>query len=134
MIAGLANLSYEQFVQLNPGYLKPTLETDEPFTLLMPASNAKQLHQHLNYVEQFIAEPSISNAPLQQRAKADDAHNNLPMAVAASLPNKLPQFTSPMLSLKLNTPQTTPRITNQPVLTTFQPITLSALPSASTLL
>lgn len=134
VIAGLANLSYEQFVQLNPGYLKPTLETDEPFTLLMPASNAKQLHQHLNYVEQFIAEPSISNAPLQQRAKADDAHNNLPMAVAASLPNKLPQFTSPMLSLKLNTPQTTPRITNQPVLTTFQPITLSALPSASTLL
>lgn len=134
VIAELANLSYEQFVQLNPGYLKPTLETDEPFTLLMPASNAKQLHQHLNYVEQFIAEPSISNAPLQQRAQADDAHNNLPMAVAASLPNKLPQFASPMLSLKLNTPQTTPRITNQPVLTTFQPITLSALPSASTLL
>lgn len=129
VIAELANLSYEQFVQLNPGYLKPTLETDEPFTLLMPASNAKQLHQHLNYVEQFIAEPSISNAPLQQRAQADDAHNNLPMAVAASLPNKLPQFASPMLSLKLNTPQTTPRI-----LTTFQPITLSALQSASTLL
>lgn len=134
VIAELANLSYEQFVQLNPGYLKPTLETDEPFTLLMPASNAKQLHQHLNYVEQFITEPSINNAPLQQRAQADDVHNNLPMAVAASLPNKLPQFTSPMLSLKLNTPQTTPRIPEQPVLSTFRPITLSALQSASAIL
>jgi hypothetical protein len=100
----------------------------------MPASNAKQLHQHLNYVEQFIAEPSITNAPLQQRAQADDAHNNLPMAVAASLPNKLPQFTSPMLSLKINTPQTTPRIPSQPVLTTFQAISLSAAQSASTML
>jgi len=134
VIAELANLSYEQFVQLNPGYLKPTLETDEPFTLLMPPSNAKQLHQHLNYVEQFIAEPSITNAPLQQRAQAEDAHNNLPMAVAASLPNKLPQFTSPMLSLKLNTPQTTPRIPSQPVLTTFQAISLSAAQSASIIL
>jgi|WetSurSiteA1Bulk_404760.scaffolds.fasta_scaffold00863_7 soluble lytic murein transglycosylase-like protein len=126
VIAELANLSYEQFVQLNPGYLKPTLDTDEPFTLLMPASNAKYLHQHLSHVEQFLTEPSVLNAPLQQRASADDAQKNLPTAVATSLPNNLPHFTSPLLSLKLNTHQTTPRITNQPVLINFQPITLSA--------
>jgi soluble lytic murein transglycosylase-like protein len=126
VIAELANLSYEQFVQLNPGYLKPTLDTDEPFTLLMPASNAKHLHQHLSHVEQFLAEPSVLNAPLQQRASADDAQKTLPTAVATSLPNNLPRFTSPLLSLKLNTHQTTPRIINQPVLTNFQPIALSA--------
>lgn len=133
-IAELANLSYEQFVQLNPGYLKPTLETDEPFTLLMPASNAQQLHQHLNHVERFLAEPSISNAPLQQRANMNEAQKNLPTAVIASLPNKLPRFTSPLLSLNLNTHQTTPRITHQPVLTTFHSITLSAVDSAKIML
>ncbi|MFI3188922.1 hypothetical protein BCS42_04280 [Crenothrix sp. D3] len=111
-IAELANLSYEQFVQLNPGYLKPTLETDDSFTLLMPATNAKQLHQHLSHVEQFLATPSTLNAPLQQRAKADDAQKTLPTAILSSLPTTLPPFTSPLLSLNLKTNQTTPRITS----------------------
>ncbi len=120
-IAELANLSYEQFVQLNPGYLKPTLEADGPFTLLMPATNANHLHQHLSHVERFLSEPSVLNAPLQQRARADDAQKTLPTAIVASLPNKLPRFTSPLLSLTFNTHQTTPRITSQPVLIDFQP-------------
>ncbi|MSP27358.1 MAG: hypothetical protein EXR80_02660 [Methylococcales bacterium] len=111
-IAELANLSYEQFVQLNPGYLKPTLETDDSFTLLMPATNANQLHQHLNHVERFLAEPSVLNAPLQQRAKADDAQKTLPTAILSSLPTTQPAFTSPLLSLNLKTNQTTPRITS----------------------
>lgn len=111
-IAELANLSYEQFVQLNPGYLKPTPETDDSFTLLMPETNAKQLHQHLSHVERFLATPSLLNAPLQQRAKADDAQKTLPTAILSSLSTTLPTFTSPLLSLNLKTNQTTPRITS----------------------
>lgn len=122
-IAELANLSYEQFIQLNPGYLKPTLEADGPFTLLMPATNANHLYQHLNHVERFVAESSVLNAPLQQRARADDAQKILPTAIVSLLPDKLPRFTSPLLSLTLNTHQTTPRITSQPVLIDFQALT-----------
>lgn len=111
-IAELANLSYEQFVQLNPGYLKPTLETDDSFTLLMPATNANHLQQHLSHVERFLTEPNVLNAPLQQRAQADDAQKTLPTAILSSLPTTLPAFTSPLLSLNLKTNQTTPRITS----------------------
>lgn len=116
-IAELANLSYEQFVQLNPGYLKQTLETDQPFTLLLPETNANYLHQHLSHVERFLAGPTISvtNAPLQQRARVDDAQKNLPIAIVAALPNKQPTFTSPLLSLNFNANQTTPRINDQSV-------------------
>jgi soluble lytic murein transglycosylase-like protein len=116
-IAELANLSYEQFVQLNPGYLKPTLETEGPFTLLLPANNAKHLHQHLSHVEQFLTEPSLlmTIAPLQKRALAEDSKKILSTSIVSSLANKLPRFISPLLSLKLNTNQTTPRITNQPI-------------------
>jgi len=46
-VAQLANLSYEQFSRLNPGYLNPKLAADGPFTFLMPATNANQLHQRL---------------------------------------------------------------------------------------
>jgi soluble lytic murein transglycosylase-like protein len=117
-IAELANLSYEQFVQLNPGYLKPTLETEGPFTLLLPANNAKQLHQHLSHVEQFLTEPSLlmTIAPLQKRALAENSKKILSTSIVSSLANKPPRFNSPLLSLKLNTNQTTPRITNQPLL------------------
>jgi soluble lytic murein transglycosylase-like protein len=122
-IAELANLSYEQFVQLNPGYLKPTLDTDSPFTLLLPASNAKYLNQHLSHVERFITEPSIL-APLQKRARAEEIQKNLPTAIASSLPDTLPRFTSPLLSLNLKTNQTTPRITSQPVIINLQAFTV----------
>ena len=53
-IAQLANLSYEQFNRLNPGYLNPKLAADGPFTFLMPAANAKQLHQQLASIAQFM--------------------------------------------------------------------------------
>jgi hypothetical protein len=118
-IAELANLSYEQFVQLNPGYLKPTLETEGPFTLLLPANNANQLHQHLSHVERFLTEPSLlmTIAPLQKRALAEDKQKNVSTSIISSLANKPPRFNSPLLSLKLNTNQTTPRISNQPIFT-----------------
>ncbi|MEQ1636952.1 MAG: transglycosylase SLT domain-containing protein [Methylococcales bacterium] len=46
-IAGLANINYEQFSLLNPGYLKAFLPPDRPFNFLMPIANANQLHRHL---------------------------------------------------------------------------------------
>jgi hypothetical protein len=128
-IAELANLSYEQFVQLNPGYIKSTLETDGPFTLLLPATNAKHLNQHLSHVEKFLTEPSVlmTTAPLQKRARDAETQKNLPTAIASSLlSDKQPRFTSPLLSLNLKTNQTTPRITSQPVLINFQTLTVGS--------
>lgn len=126
-IAELANLSYEQFVQLNPGYLKPTLDMDRPFTLLLPANNADQLNQHLSHVARFLAEPSvlIKNASSPKNIPTDDSPKNLPVAVTSSLVDKQPIYASPLLSLTLNPNQTTPRITNQPpVITDIHGITL----------
>lgn len=127
-IAELANLSYEQFIQLNPGYLKTTLSADRPFTLLLPASNAQQLNQHLTHVAQFLAEPSVlmTNTNGQKNIPvAGDEAKNLPVAVVSSLMDKQPIYSSPLLSLTLKPNQTTPRITNQPpVITDIRTITL----------
>ena len=49
-LAQLANLSYEQFSRLNPGYFKLKLPLDGPFRLIMPAINADQLHQRLTSI------------------------------------------------------------------------------------
>jgi soluble lytic murein transglycosylase-like protein len=119
-IAELANLSYEQFVQLNPGYLKSTLAVDRPFTLLLPANNANQLHQHLTHVAQFLAEPASETSLLlhKKTTAVSDNPKDLPIASAVtSLLNKPATFSGPVLSLNLNINQTTPRITSQPVLT-----------------
>lgn len=112
-VAELANVSYEQFMQLNPGYLKPTLETDSPFTLLLPASNAKQLSQHLSHVAQFVAEPSVLmvKTPEQKNRVSDES----PVSVLSFLNRTSPNVSSPLLSLNPN--QTTPRINVEPVLT-----------------
>jgi hypothetical protein len=125
-IAELANLSYEQFVQLNPGYLKSKPETDEPFTLLLPVSSAKQLHQHLNHVERFLVEPSVllSKSPLHKKLQPDD--KTLPVAIVGLLSYKLPKLATPLLSLNLNANQTTPRIRAEPILSDFPILTLSS--------
>ncbi|MEI7997255.1 MAG: transglycosylase SLT domain-containing protein, partial [Methylococcaceae bacterium] len=130
-IAELADLSYEQFIQLNPGYLKPTLEIDGPFTLLLPASNANQLHQRLSHVEKFLTEPSVSMtiAPLQKKAWVEDNQKTSFSSVLSSLSNKLPRFASPLLSLKLNSNQTTPRIINQPILNDMWAMTVELFKS-----
>lgn len=128
-IAELANLSYEEFIQLNPGYLKTTLNADKPFTLLLPASNAKQLNQHLTHVAQFLAEPSVlmTTANAQKKLPVNDDAENLPVSVVSSLVDKKPVYSSPLLSLTLKTNQTTPRITNQPpVITDIRTITLGS--------
>lgn len=51
-IAKLANFNIDEFGLLNSAYRKPTLAERKPFTLLLPISNANQLHQSLAYMVQ----------------------------------------------------------------------------------
>ncbi|CAG1771251.1 partial membrane-bound lytic murein transglycosylase D, partial [uncultured bacterium] len=127
-IAQLAELSPEQFMLLNPGYLKSTIATEEPFSLLLPVDNAKQLNQHLDYVARFLSEETkqtqseqveepkatLSNAPLKARVLVDEKQKALPVAIISSIYETLKPI-SPLLSLTL-TKQTPPRITSQPLL------------------
>ena len=125
-IAELANLSYEQFAQLNPGYLKPKPSVDGPFTLLLPADNAKHLHQHLSYVARFLAEPVVADtrSVLHKMPSSNPvAQQDLTLNSVAALLHNTPRLSSPLLSLNLNTNQTTPRITAQPVLMNVQSMT-----------
>jgi soluble lytic murein transglycosylase-like protein len=57
MLAKLVDMSQEQFVHLNPGYLKPTLPTGRAYTFLLPHANASQLNKLLTSIAQFMAEP-----------------------------------------------------------------------------
>jgi len=119
-IAQLANLSYEQFSRLNPGYLNPKLATDGPFTFLMPAANANQLHQRLASIAQFLNESvaiKASHASLKRRALStvDEQKTALSLFADITLPKgaDLVSVSDPSLSLNLDTNQTTPRIVNQ---------------------
>jgi hypothetical protein len=125
-IAELANLSYEQFVKLNPGYLKPKPSVDGPFTLLLPADNAKHLHQHLTHVAKFLAEPIVADARsvLHKTPYSDaNAPQDLTLNSVAALLHNAPRPNSPLLSLNLDTNQTTPRIITQPILPATQAMT-----------
>jgi soluble lytic murein transglycosylase-like protein len=122
-IAQLANLSYEQFSRLNPGYLNPKLAADGPFTFLMPAANAKQLHQRLTSIAQFLnksAAITASHVPLKIRALStiDEQKTTLSLLTDITLPKRadLVSVSDPFLSLNLDTNQTTPRIVNQSVI------------------
>ncbi len=123
-IAQLANLSYEQFSRLNPGYLNPKLATDGPFTFLMPAANANQLHQRLASIAQFLNDSTVitaSHAPLKRRDlyPVDEQKTTLSSLLTdITLPKgaDLGKVSNPFLSLNLDTNQTTPRIVNQSVM------------------
>jgi soluble lytic murein transglycosylase-like protein len=125
-IAQLANLSYEQFSRLNPGYLNPKLATDGPFTFLMPADNANQLHQRLASIAQFLNESPVitaSHAPLKRRAlptidEQKTALSSLLTDITLPKGADLVKDSDPFLSLNLDTNQTTPRIVNQSVIPT----------------
>ena len=121
-IAQLANLSYEQFNRLNPGYLNPKLAADGPFTFLMPAANAKQLHQQLASIAQFMNEPSTttaSHAPLKRKdfSIVDEQKTAFSLLTDITLPKgaDLVKVSDPFLSLNLDANQTAPRIANQSV-------------------
>ena len=122
-IAQLANLSYEQFNRLNPGYLNPKLSADGPFTFLMPAANAKQLHQQLASIAQFMNEPSTStatHAPLKRKdfSIVDEQKTAFSMLTDITLPKgaDLVKVSDPFLSLNLDANQTAPRIASQSVM------------------
>jgi soluble lytic murein transglycosylase-like protein len=124
-VAQLANLSYEQFNRLNPGYLNPKLATEGPFTFLMPASNANQLHQRLDSIAQFLSESTetaaSSHEPLKRRdlSSVYEQKTALSLLPDITLPNKgadLVKVSDPFLSLNLDTNQTTPRIVKQSVI------------------
>lgn len=122
-VAQLANLSYEQFHRLNPGYLNPKLAAEGPFTFLMPASNASQLHQRLDSIAQFLNEPKVTTAshvPLKRRdlSSVYEQKTALSLLPDITLPKgaDLVKVSDPFLSLNLDTNQTTPRIVNQSVI------------------
>jgi Transglycosylase SLT domain. len=122
-VAQLANLSYEQFSRLNPGYLSPKLPADGPFTFLMPVANANQLHQQLASVAQFLNEsPAItaSHAHLKRRDlfEADEQKAALSLLTDITLPkgSDLVTVSNPFLSLTMNINQTSPRVENQSVM------------------
>lgn len=121
-VAQLANLSYEQFSRLNPGYLNPKLSADGPFTFLMPAANANQLHQRLASIAQFLNESTAITAhtPLKRRvlSTVDEQKTALSLLTDITIPKRadLVTVSDPFLSLNLDTHQTTPRIVNQSVI------------------
>jgi soluble lytic murein transglycosylase-like protein len=122
LVAQLANLSYEQFSRLNPGYLNPKLAAEGPYTFLMPTANANQLHQRLASIAQFLNESpttTASHAPLKKRAlsSVDELKTAASLLTDITLPKgaDLVTASNPFLSLDIN--QTTPRIANQPVIT-----------------
>lgn len=122
-IARLANLSYEQFSRLNPGYLNPELAADGPFTFLMPAGNANELHHHLDGITKNLSQsPTItaSHAPLKRRGlfTSDEQKTALSLLTDRTVAKgkDLATGSDPFLSLILNINQTTPRIANEPVI------------------
>jgi soluble lytic murein transglycosylase-like protein len=122
-VAQLANLSYEQFSRLNPGYLNPKLAAEGPFTFLMPPSNANQLHQRLDSVAQFLNESTVttaSHAPLKRidLSSIYEQKTALSLLPDITLPKgaDLVKVSDPFLSLNLDTNQTTPRIVKQSVI------------------
>lgn len=64
-VAELANLSYEQFSQLNPGYLNATLASAGPFNFVMPAVNANQLQQQLTILANAEVDDQMPSPFLQ---------------------------------------------------------------------
>lgn len=122
-IAELANLSYEQFNRLNPGYLNTKIGADGPFTFLMPVANANQLHQRLAKIASFMNEPPLiaaSHAPLERNAlpRTDESKTALSLLSDITLPKgaDLATTSDPFLSLDLDANQTSPRIINQSAL------------------
>ncbi len=131
-VAKLANLSYDQFTRLNPGYINTKLTADGPFTFLMPAANANQLHQQLASIAQFLNKSSTTTAshvPMKRRdfSIVDEQKTALSLLTDVKLPKHadLVKVSDPFLSLNLDTNQTTPRIAGQSII---PPVNLNSEP------
>jgi soluble lytic murein transglycosylase-like protein len=129
-VAQLANLSYEQFSRLNPGYLHSKLTVDGPFTLLMPAANANQLHQQLASIAELVNKQqviTVNNGLLKRKAlfMVEGPKTALSQLTNPSLAKETDPVTvaDPFLSLELNINQTTPRLAKQSIIS---PVDLNA--------
>ncbi|MFZ2724930.1 MAG: transglycosylase SLT domain-containing protein [Methylococcaceae bacterium] len=117
-IAELANLSYEQFNRLNPGYLQASLASAEPATFLMPAVNANLLQKRLTAITKFVdADKTIHlNTPSKSRAVNElKPEFSLYATMTVSTPTKLVNLSSPFITLNVSANKTTPRIVQQPL-------------------
>lgn len=59
-VAEMANISFEQFSRLNPGYLSKTLAKQGPFSFILPVNNAHQLRQKLDRLANIASEQQES--------------------------------------------------------------------------
>lgn len=102
-IAELANVPYEQFALLNPGYLEATLPPDRPLHFLMPITNANALYQRLAQLGKGDEPVQSFTLALPEVTKIADAAN----------------YAAPYLSLPMDEskPVTEPVTTSKPVYT-----------------
>lgn len=103
MISGLADLPYDQFRTLNPGYLGSTLSRKRSYIFLMPLANADLLRRRLASVAQFMAEPVL---PLKSviRKEKSEAYPDFsgPAFSWFSESTGASKFAIPFLSLSMN--------------------------------
>jgi soluble lytic murein transglycosylase-like protein len=67
-VAELADLSYEQFTQLNPGYVRGVLAENGPYRFVMPAANANRLQQQVTQLASAASEEPRPDSPFLQAA------------------------------------------------------------------
>ncbi len=96
-VAQLANVSYDTFAQLNPGFITATLPAEGPFTFLVPITHAKQLHQSLNALTRVVT------TMLQ-------TEDSLAAQISALVATKQAKYTTPFLSLEMTEKAALPRI------------------------
>lgn len=59
-VAAMANMTYEQFNRLNPGYLSKTLTGHGPFSFILPIVNAHLLQQKLYRIASIAPEQAVT--------------------------------------------------------------------------
>jgi len=107
-VAKLANLTYEQFSRLNPGYLTPILSRKNAYTFIMPADNAKQLRQSIASIAHFMAEPTstMKSVMLKEKpqAKMDFATSSMSLEslLASNEVSNVSECSTAFLSLKVS--------------------------------
>ncbi len=110
-VAKLADLSYEQFTRLNPGYLSNTLSSNGPYNFLMPVANANQLHERLASIAKFMAEPTepVKSVVLKEKTAAIDlSHSRLSLIseLVSKKATEATKLSTPFLSLNVDGNQT----------------------------
>lgn len=85
-VAAMADMTYEQFNRLNPGYLSKTLAGHGPFSFILPIANAHLLQQKL-YGVAGVAPDHAVTLPLLS-AQVNAVFDTTPVALDKMLPAK----------------------------------------------